>query len=430
MAVDKKATLLIKNIGQLITMEGEIPRLGDSMNDLGLIENGGIAVAGEEVLAVGKSDVVEGQTELAEGCTVIDAHGMVATPGLIDPHTHPVFSMTREKEFEMRTQGKSYMEIAQSGGGIRASVRDLRQTDKAVLTEKTKNRLDRFLKYGITTIEAKSGYGLSTESEIKQLQIINDLNQTHLIDLIPTFLGAHEIPDEYRNNREEYIEIIINDMIPAVVKDNLAEFSDIFSEDGVFTIDESRKIQQAAQKAGLKLKFHADELKSTGGAELAAELKAVSADHLVYISDNGIDAIAESKTVAVLLPGTTFSLGETKYAPVKKMIEKGVIVALSTDCNPGSSFTESLQMIITISALQMKMTAAQAISSVTVNAACALNRQDRIGCLSPGYQADIVLWEMNDYRELPYHYGVNLVSRVIKNGKLVINRQNNRNVLL
>jgi len=429
MAVEKKATLLIKNIGQLITMEGNIPRVGDSMNNLGLIENGGIAVAGEEILAVGKSDFVEGQAELAEGCTVIDAQGMVATPGLIDPHTHPVFSMTRANEFEMRTTGKSYTEISQSGGGIRASVRDLRQTDQAILTEKTKQRLDRFLKYGITTIEAKSGYGLSTESEIKQLEIIKNLNQTHLIDLIPTFLGAHEIPDEYRNNREEYIELIINEMIPAVVKDNLAEFSDIFTEEGVFTINESRHIQQAAQKAGLKLKFHADELQSTGGAELAAELKAVSADHLVYISDNGINAMAKAGTVGVLLPGTTFSLGGKNYAPARKMIEKGVTVALSTDCNPGSSYTESLQIIITLASLQLKMTAAEAISAVTVNAACAVNRQHNIGCLSPGYQADIVLWEMEDYRELPYHYGVNLVSRVIKKGKIVINRQNNRNVL-
>ncbi len=421
MPLEKKATLLIKNIGQLITMSGPVPRTGKNMNDLGLVENGGIAVAGEEILAVGESEKVQGHAPLAEGCTVIDARGMVATPGFVDPHTHPVFSMTREKEFEMRIQGKSYMEIAQSGGGIRASVRDLRETPANVLLDKTRARLDRFLKYGVTTIEAKSGYGLSTESEIKQLEIIRELNQLHPIEMVPTFLGAHEVPDEYRDNRGRYIDILINEMLPAVTKDNLAEFSDIFCEEGVFDIEESRRIQSAAAKAGLKLKFHADELESTGGAELAAEMNARSADHLVYASDNGIRAMAASGTAAVLLPGTTFSLAGKQYAPARKMIEAGVVVALSTDCNPGSSYSESMPMIISLAALQMKLTAAEAISAVTVNAAYAIDRQGKVGQLREGMQADIVLWNMADYRELPYHYGVNLAARVIKKGKLVVN---------
>ncbi len=419
---EKKATLIIKNIGQLITMSGPAPRIGEQMSDLGLIENGGIAVAGEEILYVGKSEKIEGQAELAEGCRVIDAKGMVVTPGLIDPHTHPVFSKTREKEFEMRTQGKTYMEIAESGGGIRSSVRDLRETEYVTLKEKTKERLDRFLSYGVTTLEAKSGYGLSLESEIKQLKIINELNETHILDLIPTFLGAHEVPDEYRSDRETYIDIIINEMIPAVVKDNLAEFCDIFTEDGVFTIEESRKIMQAAKDAGLKLKFHADELKSTGGGELAAELGSISADHLVYISNDGIKAMAKSGTVAVLLPGTTFSLSGKQYAPARKMIDEGVIVALSTDCNPGSSYSESLPIIISLAALQMKLTAAEAITAVTVNAAAAVDRVGKIGQLCEGMQADITVWNMADYRELPYHYGVNLVSQVIKKGKLAFGK--------
>jgi len=422
MAIAKKATLLIKNIGQLITMAGPVPRLGEDMNDLGLIENGGIAVAGEEILAVGESTKVEGHAPLAEGCTVIDAKGMVVTPGLIDPHTHPVFSMTREKEFEMRLQGKTYMEIAESGGGIRASVRDLRTTPSEVLMSKTKQRLDRFLQYGVTTIEAKSGYGLSTESEIKQLEIIRDLAPLHPIEMIPTFLGAHEVPDEYRSNREEYIELLINEMLPAVTKDNLAEFSDIFCEDGVYNIEESRKIQQAAAEAGLKLKFHADELKSTGGAELAASMNAVSADHLVYASEKGIKAMAQSGTAAVLLPGTTFSLGHSQYAPARKMIQAGVPVALSTDCNPGSSYSESMPIIISLASLQLKMTAAEALSAVTVNAAYALNRHSKIGRLAENLQADITIWDMADYRELPYHYGVNLVAKVIKKGKLVVGK--------
>ncbi|MDH3892552.1 MAG: imidazolonepropionase [candidate division Zixibacteria bacterium] len=419
MPLEKKATLLIKNVGQLITMAGAVPRLGPQMKELGLIEDGGIAVTGDEILAVGLSDEIEGRAQLAEGCRVIDACGMVMTPGLIDPHTHPVFSMTREKEFEMRILGKSYMEIAQAGGGIRASVRDLRSSPTELLKQRTARRLDRLLAHGITTIEAKSGYGLSTESEIKQLEIIRDLNLSHPIDMVPTFLGAHEVPDEYRDNRQAYIELVINEMLPKVVSEGLAEFSDIFCEEGVFNVDESRHIQQAAQDAGLGLKFHADELKSTGGAELAASMNAVSADHLVYISDSGISAMADTGTVAVLLPGTTFSLAGSKYAPARTMIESGVVVALSTDCNPGSSHTESMPLIISLAALQMKMTAAEAISAVTVNAACAIKRQDRIGRLDVGCLADMVLWEIDDYRELPYHYGVNLAQLVIKRGKVV-----------
>ncbi|RKX22469.1 MAG: imidazolonepropionase [Candidatus Zixiibacteriota bacterium] len=422
MNIEKKASLVIKNIGQLITMAGPSPRIGQQMKELGLIEHGGVAVADDKILAVGKSDEIEEQVTLSESCVVIDAKGGVVTPGLIDPHTHPVFSKTREDEFEMRNQGKTYMEIARAGGGIRSSVRDLRKTDKEILLEKTTQRLNRLLSYGITTIEAKSGYGLSTESEIKQLEVIKELNQVHPIDLVPTFLGAHEIPDEYREKREEYIDIIVNEMIPKVIKNNLAEFSDIFTEEGVFNIDESRKIQKAAKEAGLKLKFHADELAATiGGAELAAEMEAISADHLIYISDEDIKAIAKSKTAAVLLPGTTFSLGSNKYAPARKMIDEGVIVALSTDCNPGSSYTESLPFVISLASLQLKMTAAEAISAVTVNAAYAINRHGKIGQLIENLPADIVIWDINDYREIPYHYAVNLVKTVFKNGEEAYN---------
>ncbi|MEA2030998.1 MAG: imidazolonepropionase [candidate division Zixibacteria bacterium] len=420
--MDKKATLLIKNIGQLITMNGPFPRIGTKqLNDIGLIENGGIAAAGSEILTVGESDQVEGKTPLAEGCKVIDVNGAVVTPGLIDPHTHPVFSMTREKEFDMRIAGKSYMEIANAGGGIRASVRDLRNTPKQTLIEKTRKRLDRMLRYGVTTIEAKSGYGLSAEAELKQLEVIRDLNQTHAIDLVPTFLGAHEVPDEYRDQRDKYIDIINNEILPAVIKGNLAEFSDIFTEEGVYNIEESRKIQQAAKKAGLGLKFHVGELKSIGGAELAAEMGAVSADHLVYISDTGIRALAKAGTIAVLLPGTTFSLAGKQFAPARKMIEEGLAVALSTDCNPGSSYSESLPFMTSLAALMMKMTAAEALSAITVNAACAIDRGGKIGQLQQGMSADIVIWDMADFRELPYHYAVNMVAKVIKGGQVVVN---------
>ncbi len=423
MPLEKKATLLIKNIGQLVTMQGAVPRRGDQMRDIGLIEKGGVAIAGEDILAVGKSEVIEGKVPLAEECEVIDAEGAVVTPGLIDPHTHPVFSKTRENEFEMRVQGKTYMEIAQAGGGIRASVRDLRTTPLLELVEKTKKRLDRFLQYGITTIEAKSGYGLSMESELKQLEILRDLNTIHPIDIIPTFLGAHEVPDEYRHERQRYVDIIIHEMMPEVVKGKLAEFSDVFCEEEVFDIEETTRIQRSAKHLGFKLKFHADELKSTGGAELAASMGAVSADHLVYISDEGIRALNESGTVAVLLPGTTFSLGGKTYAPARKMIETGVVVALSTDCNPGSSYTESLPFIMTLAALELKMTAAESLSAVTVNAACAVDRGGKIGQLEKGLPGDLVIWDMGDYREFPYHYAVNLAKTVVKKGKVVVNNK-------
>ncbi|MEW5795872.1 MAG: imidazolonepropionase [Candidatus Zixiibacteriota bacterium] len=416
---EKKATLLIKNIGQLITMAGSVPRTGDAMDDLGMVENGGVAVAGEEILAVGPWTEVQGKASLSEVCEVIDAGGAVVTPGLIDPHTHPVFARTREREFELRAQGKSYMEIARSGGGIRSSVRDLRAADREELKKRTRLVLDTMLAYGTTTIEAKSGYGLSLEAETKSLEVIRDLNSVHPIDLVPTFLGAHEIPDEFREDREAYIDLVIEEMIPLVAKQELAEYSDVFCEEGVFSLDESRRIQGAARDAGLKLRFHADELTSSGGSELAAEMGATSADHLVYISDAGVKALAQSGTVAVLLPGTTFSLGGRRYAPGRKLIDAGVIVALATDCNPGSSYTESLGIIISLAVLQLKMSTAEALSAVTVNAAAALDRAGKIGRLVPGLLGDLLIWNMQDYRELPYHYGVNLVSKVIKRGKVV-----------
>jgi imidazolonepropionase len=275
------------------------------------------------------------------------------------------------------------------------------------------------LSYGTTTVEAKSGYGLSSEDEIRTLVIIKQLNENHPIDLVPTFLGAHEVPDEYRDNREEYIRILTEEMIPRVAEGNLAEFCDVFCEEEVFNIEESRRILSTARAYGLKLKLHADELSSFGGAELAAELGATSADHLVAISDAGIESMKEAGVIPVLLPGTTFSLGYKEYAPARKMIEAGLPVALATDCNPGSSMTENMQIILSLASTQMRMTAAEGFCAATINSAHATGRGEVAGSLEPGKLADLVIWDTDNYKEIPYHYGVNLVKTVIKRGRVV-----------
>jgi imidazolonepropionase len=275
------------------------------------------------------------------------------------------------------------------------------------------------LSFGSTTVEAKSGYGLSTESELRQLEAIRTLNNDLPLDLVPTFLGAHEIPDEYQGRRTAYIDLLEHEMLPEVVKRGLAEFSDVFCDRGVYTIEETRRIQTAARAQGLALKLHADELASTGGAELAAEMQARSADHLIRISDDGIAALSQSGTLAVLLPGTSFSLGARDFAPGRRLIEAGVGVALATDCNAGSCNTESLQMAAALAAQYYRFTAAECWTAMTYNSACALDRGHTLGTLQPGYQADIVVWDMEDHRELPFHFGVNLVCLVIKRGRVV-----------
>ena len=397
--------LLIKNIGELLTgNNGSLEVLHDK----------------EILLSEGKIESVGKSGEFSEaGCPVIDAGNSLVTPGLIDPHTHLVFFGTREDEFEMRIKGASYMEIAESGGGIRKSVRMLREASEDDLVEHTLPYLESMLKHGTTTAEVKSGYGLSLKDELKSLRAIKRLNQMQKIDLIPTFLGAHEIPDEYREEREKYIDLIINEMIPAVVEEQLAEFCDVFTEEGVFTVAESEKILRAASDAGLGLKLHAEEFEPIGGAELAARLNATSADHLVAISNEGIRSMVTAGVTPVLLPGTTFFLGSDTYAPARKMIEEGLKPAIATDFNPGSSMTESLQIILTIACLKLKLTPLEAFEGATLNAAKALNRSDSIGSLETGMNADIVIWNADNHKQVPYHYGVNNVRTVIKAGEVV-----------
>jgi imidazolonepropionase len=415
------ATFVVEHAAHLLCAgSGKGPKIGSEMRELDSVEDGAVAVTGGTIIDVGTTDEVRKRTALAAGAIVIDASGRVVSPGLIDPHTHPIYAGNRAAEFEARTLGASYEEIAAKGGGIRSTVRATRAADFDTLLARARVRLDRMLAFGTTTVEAKSGYGLSTESELNQLRVIAELNLRHPIELVATFLGAHEIPDEYRSKRGAYIDLLLHDMLPQVKAERLAEFSDVFCDRGVYSNEEARLIQEAARRSGLKLKFHADELASTGGAELAAGLGAISADHLIRISDAGIAALAGSTTMAVLLPGTSFSLGASHFAPGRKLVDSGVAVALATDCNAGSCNTESLQIAAALAAQHYRFTAAECWTAMTRNAACALGRGDRLGVLRPGYQADMVVWDMEDPRELPFHFGVNLAHTVIKEGRVAV----------
>ncbi len=412
-----KAELLIYNAKELLTLSSrEKPRCGSEMNDPGIIKGGAVAVDEGKIIGVGKSEDLLRQYQVSEK---IDACNRVVMPGFVDPHTHPVFYHTRENEFEMRVMGKSYVEISQTGGGIRSSIASVRSATEEELYQLARKRIMRMISCGTTTLEAKSGYGLSTESELKMLRVIKKLKETLPVEIVATFLGAHEFPVEYKDNREEYIRILIEEMLPAVAKDNLAEYCDIFTEEHVYTIDESRTILNRAKELGFRIRMHADELKPIGGSELAAQVGAVSADHLGAASPQGIKAMKEKGVIPVLLPGTIFSLGLSNYAKARDMIDSGLPVALATDYNPGSCNCDSMQFIITLATLQMKMTVAEAITASTINAACSLERGNSKGSLEAGKDADILIMDMPSYRYLPYHFGSNNAETVIKKGKII-----------
>jgi imidazolonepropionase len=350
---------------------------------------------------------------------VIDAGGRLVMPGMVDPHTHLVFAGSREYELEMRLNGATYLEILRAGGGILATTRKTRAATEEELAWETKKRLNRFLLHGVTTVEAKSGYGLTVEDELKMLRVAKRLNEEHPVDIVSTFMGAHAVPPEYKENPDAYVDLVIEEMIPRVARENLAEFCDVFCEEGVFTVEQSERILEAGKRHGLRPKLHADEIEPMGGAELAARVGAVSADHLLKVSDEGIRRMAEAGVVAVLLPGTAFFL-MAEYARARHMIDQGVPVALATDRNPGSSPTESLPLIMNLACLQMKMTPAEVISAATINAAHAVSRARQVGSLEPGKQADILILDAPNYPYLQYHFGVNLVDTVIKKGKVVV----------
>jgi imidazolonepropionase len=343
-------------------------------------------------------------------------------PGFIDAHTHPVFWKTREAEFIMRIEGKSYEEIAAAGGGIRNSARHFRTAGKEEIKEITRKRIRTFFEYGTTTIEAKSGYGLSPESEIKALEIISELNQDQQLEMIPTFLGAHEVPDDYRSRREEYIQLIVERMIPEVSGRNLARYCDVFCEKGVFSIQETRAILKTAEKYGLRTRIHADELHPFGAAELAADLQTVTADHLVKVSAQGIQAMADNHVIPVILPATTFFLRKDEYAPARKMLETGCEVALATDFNPGSSMTQNMQLVWTIAALKLGMLPGELLWATTYIPAKSLAEEQKIGSIQPGKQADLVLMDIPNLEYLAYHMGINHVSITVKKGEVIFQK--------
>jgi imidazolonepropionase len=410
--------LLITGASQLVTIGGPArARVGDEMRDLAIIENGALLARDGLVAAVGHRDEIE-KLARSDACR-IDAAGSVVMPGFIDAHTHPVFAGTREDEYEMRASGATYQEIAARGGGIRSTVRKTRAASEEELFQVALSRVRQMLAHGTTTIEAKSGYGLSVEDELKILRVIRRLDRETPLDLIPTFLGAHEIPDEFRSSRQDYIRLVIDEMMPRVAVEKLARYADIFCESHVFTVEESRRVLRRAKELGLGIRFHADQLSLSGGARLAAELGARTADHLEWIDDEGIEAMRQAGVIAVLLPGAVFNLGLTRYPPARRMIEAGLAVALATDFNPGSSPTPSMQMILSIACTQMRMTPAEAVTAATINAAYSLDIGARAGSFEAGKQADAVLFDCADYRQIPYFFGINHVRAVIKSGRVV-----------
>jgi imidazolonepropionase len=392
------------------------------MLELGIIRNGALAVKEGKIAAVGKTPEI---TKVYKAENILSASGKTVLPGFVDPHTHLVFAGSREDEFQMRVEGASYMEILDAGGGILRTVRETRRARTEKLVENGTETLNAMLEHGTTTVEAKSGYGLTTKDELKILEATQRLNELHTVDLVPTFLGAHAIPPEFSNKPEDYVGLVINEMIPRVAQKGLAEFCDVFCERGVFSLDQSRRILIAGKNLGLRPKLHADEMSLLGGAELAASIGAVSADHVLFSSDEGFKAMADKGVIAVLLPAAAFSLMNGRFADARTIINFGVPVALATDFNP-SCRVENQQLVIAFACHFMKLAPAEAIIAATINAAHAINRASEIGSLEVGKKADIVVLDIPNHRFLGYRFGVNLVDKVIKSGRLVIDKEASR----
>lgn len=412
---------LIINANEVITVAGTSPKTKEAMSHIGVLTNTAILIDGERIIAVDTLERLKaGHPELMTNAERIDASGKIVLPGFVDCHTHLVHGGTRENEFQMRLEGSTYMEIMNAGGGIHNTTSRTQEASFDELYDKAARNLDKFLLHGITTVEAKSGYGLNWETEHKQLLVTKKLNETHKVDLVSTFMGAHAVPKEYKGNKDAFVDLIIDEMLPRVAEEGLAEFNDVFCEHGVFTPEQSRRILEAGKKLGLIAKIHADEIEPYEGAELAAEVGAISAEHLLVASDAGIEAMAKAGTIGVLLPGTAFFL-RAPFARGRLMIDSGVPIAISTDFNPGSSPTINLQFIMNLACMNMGMTMEEVITATTLNAACAINRGHLVGSIEAGKQADLVILDVANYKQMQYFYGMNHVHSVIKKGELVVN---------
>jgi imidazolonepropionase len=412
------ASLAVIHIRQLVTMAGpRRPRVREEMEEIGLIPDGAVIMDDDRIRWIGPTAEIPGDLR-RDRTRVIDLDGrsLVVLPGFVDSHTHPAFQGTREEEYELRIRGASYEEIAARGGGILNSARRVADASPEQIVANILRYAPLFLAHGTTTIEAKSGYGLSVDGELKLLRAIRDARPHTPLEMVPTFLGAHAYPLEFRENHRGYLDLIIGQMLPRVAEEKLAVFCDVFCDRGFFSVEETREILTAAAAHGLRPKIHADELAPFGAAELAADMQAVGADHLEKISEEGIRAMAEHQTVAGLLPGTAFNLALDHYPPARRLIAGGVPVALATDFNPGSCFTLNMQLILAIACTQMKMTPAEALTAATINGAHALDLGDRCGSLEPGKAADLAIMAASDYRLIPYFFGVNHCVETIKSG--------------
>jgi len=405
----------------MVTLAGPTrPRVGAEMGQLGVVTSGALLVEGPRIKRIGTTDEI---LEVAgSDCRIVDAGGRVVLPGFVDAHTHPVFAGTRVDEFEERIKGATYQEIAARGGGIQSTVNKTRAASLDELITTGKRYASWFLRGGTTTVEAKSGYGLSLEDEIKILRAIRRLDKETALRYVPTFLGAHTVPPEYRNRRSDYVLLLIDELLPRIAEQKLAEFCDVFCEENVFTVDESWRILSAARCHGLGLRIHADQLSLGGGAKLAAELGSITADHLEHTDAEGIAALKAASVQPVLLPGSVYALGSSHYPAARKMIDAGLAVVLATDFNPGSSPTPSMLTILSLAATHMKLTPAEAITAATVNAAYSLNRGAELGSLEPGKVADFVIHDCDDYRALAYFFGVNHAWQVYCGGELQISK--------
>ncbi|TXT57266.1 MAG: Imidazolonepropionase [Promethearchaeota archaeon] len=416
--------LAIINANELVTLDSKFgtPRTGKNLSNLEIIKNGAVAIKNNKIIYVGSTEDFLDSFPKEDIPEIVNAQNMLVTPGFVDPHTHIIFDGSREDELKMKLEGKSYLEILEAGGGILKTVRATRKATLEKLVRNGKRILDKMMEHGTTTVETKSGYGLTVEDELKSLEAAKILNEEHPLDIVPTFLGAHAIPPEYKSNPEEYVDLITEEMIPKVSKKNLAEYCDVFCEEGIFSIDQTRRIIAVAITHGLKPQIHIDEIVDTNGAELAAKVGAIQTGHLLQSNLDGLKKMAEKEVIATLLPGTPFTLMQNEYAPARKMIELGVPIALATDLNP-NCWTESMQMIITLACYNMKLLPSEALTASTLNAACALQREDEIGSLEVGKKADITIFEVPNHEFLPYHFGVNKVFLVIKNGKIVVKKK-------